>query len=786
MRILKIFSLPAIYKVFKCFLMTSSNNSYYLTMSSTKIFKSSYNRSGLSSVTNSGVASRCGRPVGEDFGPNQWSDSPAPVMAINISSAVSADQTPGVDDSNGVIVKRHGLLCRFKSLFSCNRKSVKNRVDTNESLEMIASEEYKPSVSYRIDNQNRVLSGEESLLNAQNISETQTDRSSDPLVLQFNNNRVDTKPAPNLMIETLVPQIRASGPEVLEANLTFMGEEAIGVSEHKRHGFYCRLSKWFRHRFESDVQNITEIKGKSESIHSEYLKPISSESDSTLIEENVNQFETNSGLNPAINGFESEMRSTADNSCPETKPQISAINQRISVDSKEQHISIGDNDSNTNVDKDIPEVCIVEKPIESECIPNQKCVRFDSKPEIVYKKDSKISSDSSSEYFSCNQNKELYPELEPELDPELEAIPELEEPIDQENEEFFIKLHNILMEPKIPVKTKEIIWNSLPLLRYIDIKLEKHIFTGGFGTVLGAVMGTEKVALKFTTKSPQKISEEIQVISLFSHKNVMNIIHIEEVENRFLIMDLAFGDLQDFIEREYKSSKKLLSFAQIRDIISDIISGVHHIHNKGFVHLDIKTINILIYEKNINGIQRITAKVSDFDFTQTYRRTEQLIQKRIRYGTQRYWSPEICEKQVLRDFRKADIWAIGITFYQIITFYNPFEKFPDIKDNNETDEHFWERKQKVLYQMKSDFLFDELEFQTFLGLGQNKTINGEILLINEEMIDLLKELLNPSEMDRKLLEEVINHRFLDKAIKRPNSFDKRRQFVFRKGMKRCF
>ena len=163
-----------------------------------------------------------------------------------------------------------------------------------------------------------------------------------------------------------------------------------------------------------------------------------------------------------------------------------------------------------------------------------------------------------------------------------------------------------------------------------------------------------------------------------------------------------------------------------------------------------------------------------------------MIQKKIRYGTQRYWSPEICEKQVLRDFRKADIWAIGITFYQIITFYNPFEKFPDIKDNNETNEHFLERKQKVLYQMKSDFLFSELEFQTFLGLGQNKTINGEILLINEEMIDLLKELLNPSEMDRKLLEELINHRFLDKAIKRPISFDKRRQFLFRKGMKRCF
>ena len=297
-----------------------------------------------------------------------------------------------------------------------------------------------------------------------------------------------------------------------------------------------------------------------------------------------------------------------------------------------------------------------------------------------------------------------------ELEPELEAIPELEEPIDPEIEREFLKqIHVFINEPQIPVKTKEVILNSLPLLCDIDIKLEKHIFTGGMGTVCGALMGGRKVALKFSTKSQKTISEEIGVISLFSHKNVVNIIHIEEVDNRFLIMDLAFGDLQDFIEAEYyKNDEKLLSFAQIRDIISDIISGVHHIHSKGFVHLDIKTINILIYEKNINGIQAITAKVSDFDFTQTYRTTEQLIQKKISYGTLRYWSPEICEKQVLKDFRKADIWAIGITFYQIITFYNPFEKFPEIKDNDETDEHFEGRKEKVLNQMKSYFLFSEL------------------------------------------------------------------------------
>ena len=83
-----------------------------------------------------------------------------------------------------------------------------------------------------------------------------------------------------------------------------------------------------------------------------YLNLIRSESDSTLIEDNNKieaRVETNSGLNPAINELESEMRSTADNSCPETEPQISANNQHISVDSNEQYISIGDNDSNPNI-----------------------------------------------------------------------------------------------------------------------------------------------------------------------------------------------------------------------------------------------------------------------------------------------------------------------------------------------------------------------------------------------------------------------------------------------------
>ena len=411
-------------------------------MSSTKIFITSYNRSGLSSVTNSGVASRCGRPVGQDFGPNQWSDSPAPEMVENICSAVSVDQTLGVDDSNRVVDKRHRLWCRFKSLFSCNRKSVKNRVETNDSIGIIAEGEYKPSVSYRTDGQ--------------------TDHLSDPRVL--------------------MPQISASDPSVVVANQTLTsGEETNGVPD-KRHGFYCRLRRAFRLRFRSDVKNISEIEDKSESIHSEYLKPISNES--TLFED-INQIETrveaNCGLNPAINGLESEMRSTADNKCAETERQISANNQHISVESNERHISIEDND------KQIPEISINEKPIDCECIPNQNRVRFESKPEFIYKKDSQNSSESSSQYFSCNQNEEFEPEFEeiPELDEqktdpedrrqELEAIPELEEsPTDPEDgkggdQEIDDKMkleliETLLTEPKIPVQTKEIIKNSVTLL----------------------------------------------------------------------------------------------------------------------------------------------------------------------------------------------------------------------------------------------------------------------------------------------------------------------------------
>ena len=140
---------------------------------------------------------------------------------------------------------------------------------------------------------------------------------------------------------------------------------------------------------------------------------------------------------------------------------------------------------------------------------------------------------------------------------------------------------------------------------------------------------------------------------------------------------------------------------------------------------------------------------------------------------------KICEKKVLKDLRKADIWAVGLVFYNIITFYRPFDKFPINKDNDETDQHFEERKQKVLNQMKSDSLFDDLFSDLKFKTYENKTIN-------EEMIDLLKQLLNPSEKDRKLLKEVINHRFLDKDIKRPKSFYRSRRMLFREGMKSCF
>lgn len=100
----------------------------------------------------------------------------------------------------------------------------------------------------------------------------------------------------------------------------------------------------------------------------------------------------------------------------------------------------------------------------------------------------------------------------------------------------------------------------------------------------------------------------------------------------------------------------------LAQILIDTAVALEHVHDSGFMHLDFKPENVLVTR---NGHVRLV----DFDLAQP----RPPKPKRLRHnpGTPAYMAPE--QLQRLPVDHRADIFAWGVTAYELVTGRKPFE-----------------------------------------------------------------------------------------------------------------
>ncbi|MHC4945174.1 MAG: SUMF1/EgtB/PvdO family nonheme iron enzyme [Planctomycetota bacterium] len=210
-----------------------------------------------------------------------------------------------------------------------------------------------------------------------------------------------------------------------------------------------------------------------------------------------------------------------------------------------------------------------------------------------------------------------------------------------------------------------------------DFKILRKIGAGGMATVYEAEQLSlrRRVALKvlpshlrFSDKAIKKFHREAEAGGRSSHPGIVSIYAVGDHEgNHYIAQELVEGgktlsNLLDAMHEE--KSLPTGYFRVVARLISEAADALHHAHDTGVIHRDVKPSNMLLTRR---GRLKLTdfglAKVED---ALALSRTGEFA------GTPYYMSPEqVAGKKVHID-PKTDIFSLGVSLYELLTLERPF------------------------------------------------------------------------------------------------------------------
>jgi serine/threonine protein kinase len=153
---------------------------------------------------------------------------------------------------------------------------------------------------------------------------------------------------------------------------------------------------------------------------------------------------------------------------------------------------------------------------------------------------------------------------------------------------------------------------------------------------------------------PAKAQREAGILRAFAHPNIVRYLGMDGP--RHLLMEFLDGSPLSRMVREKK--KKRLPVADALRVGIHLGSALQHVHDRGFVHLDIKPSNIIV----VHGRPVL------FDFGTARSRNGKRPHRPV--GTDPYIAPEECLRE--RATPAADVFGLGVTLYELLTGELPF------------------------------------------------------------------------------------------------------------------
>ncbi|XP_072565341.1 serine/threonine-protein kinase PLK3-like [Paramormyrops kingsleyae] len=190
---------------------------------------------------------------------------------------------------------------------------------------------------------------------------------------------------------------------------------------------------------------------------------------------------------------------------------------------------------------------------------------------------------------------------------------------------------------------------------------EEFLGMGSFGQCykMRDLISDETFAVKIIPQMYTEVDEdwqEIQILKKLQHKHVVSFSHSFECQDYiYILMELCSRKtLVNIIE-----ARGTLTNPEVRYYMHQLISGLKYIHEKGYIHRDIKLDNLLINDN-------MELKIGDFGSA-----TELKPGIRDLCGTPFYRAPEVWKMQ--EQGPEADVWSLGCIIYILLVGDFPFD-----------------------------------------------------------------------------------------------------------------
>ena len=184
----------------------------------------------------------------------------------------------------------------------------------------------------------------------------------------------------------------------------------------------------------------------------------------------------------------------------------------------------------------------------------------------------------------------------------------------------------------------------------------------------------KRVNIKANEEEKKKILNYIEILKKINHPNVILLKGAYySAQKKYLNIITEYADegslqtkIDELNERNEKDeTKEYLDETTLINLLVQICLALKYIHKNNILHRDIKPSNIYLMKNNNDYI----AKLGDFDVAKILSPTLKYTKTKV--TTPQYLAPEIIDNKEYDS--KADIWSLGVTFYQLITLSLPYE-----------------------------------------------------------------------------------------------------------------